>query len=134
MRRFGLFSSIVVILVMVSLSPNPLFSQRSVFLGSRTVGFRTDYDEIAVGRMRGYFRQLLFKVDRNDMELFDLKIIFHDGTRVDLPTRLVFHKRGRSRLLDLPGNRRMIRKIVFRYRSIGSFLERRAVIRVYGIR
>jgi hypothetical protein len=100
-------------------------------LGSRTVEFRADRDVIsAVGD--GAFRQVRFQVDKGDLEMFDVRIVFANGERYSPPTRLVFGENSHSRVIDLPGTVRVIRRIEFRYRSIAGGGEGRAVVHAYG--
>jgi hypothetical protein len=45
---------------------------------------------------------------------------------------LVFGENSHSRVIDLPGTVRVIRRIEFRYRSIAGGGEGRAVVHAYG--
>ncbi len=107
---------------------------RDVFLGERTVNFRSDHDEIIVGKYEGRFSKLRFEVAGNEIEIFSMKIVFANGKRHNVPVKMIFHRGGWSRLIDLPGNERFIRKIVFNYRTAGKFRRGKAVIKVFGIR
>jgi hypothetical protein len=100
-------------------------------LGSRTVAFRADRDVIAAAG-DGRFRQVRFVVDEGDLEMFDVQIVFGNGEAYSPATRLVFRENTRSRVLDLPGAVRVIRRIEFRYRSLAGGGEGRAVVHVYG--
>jgi len=107
---------------------------RSVFLGERAVDFKADHDVIGVGRYNGTFRALWFQVEKNDVELFDVVVVYGNGERESFDTRLIFREGSRSRLLDLQGGRRIIRSIQFAYRTVGTWAEGRARVVVYGVR
>lgn len=100
-------------------------------LGRRDVDFRVDHDAIEVGRAEGRFRALRFVVRGGPVEIFDLKVILGDGDAIRPATRLVF-ERGESRTIDLPGNRRAVRRVEFVYRSLRG-PGRRATISLFGI-
>ncbi len=100
-------------------------------VGSRVVSFRAERDVVtAVGQ--GTFRQLRFEVDGGDLDLFDLRVTFGSGESWSPTTRLHFREDSRSRVLDLPGAARVVRRVDFVYRSVAGGGEGRAVIHVYG--
>jgi hypothetical protein len=100
-------------------------------LGSRTVAFRADRDVIAAAG-DGAFRQVRFVVDEGDLEMFDVRIVFGNDDTYSPATRLVFQEESRSRVIDLPGGLRVIRRIEFGYRSLAGGGEGRAAVHVYG--
>lgn len=100
-------------------------------IGSRSVNFRVDHDAVvAVGQ--GAFRQVRFTVDGGDLELFDVRITFGDGSSYSPATRLYFRANSLSRVIDLPGGARIVRRIDFFYRSVAGGREGRALVHVYG--
>jgi len=102
-----------------------------VELGVRPVDFRLDHDAVvAVGR--GAFRRMRIDVEGNDLEMFDVKVTFANGASFSPPTRMLFKEGSRSRVIDLPGTARIIRRIDFYYRSVGGVRRGRATVRVYG--
>jgi hypothetical protein len=106
----------------------------AVFLGERSVGIRASHDAIMVGRYEGSFSALVFKVENNDIELFDIVVTYADGQRDRLDTRLVFAAETRSRAIDLDGSSRRISSIEFSFRTIGRWSRERARVLVYGLR
>jgi len=100
-------------------------------LGSRIVSFRTERDAISAAG-EGTFRQLRFEVDGGDLDLFDIRVTFGNGESWSPATRLHFREDSRSRVLDLPGAARVVRRVDFLYRSVAGGGEGRAVIHVYG--
>ncbi len=100
-------------------------------LGTRAVSFRAEKDVIDA-RGEGAFRRILFRVEDGDLELFDVTVIFGNGQRFSPATRLVFNPESRSRVIDLPGAARNIRRVEFTYRSIAGGREGRATVTLYG--
>lgn len=100
-------------------------------LGARAVSFRAEKDVIDA-RGEGAFRRILFRVEDGDLELFDVTVIFANGQRFSPKTRLVFNPGSRSRVIDLPGAARGIRRVEFTYQSIAGGREGRATVTLYG--
>jgi hypothetical protein len=106
----------------------------SVLLGEQEVDFKVDHDKFDVRRHEGSFRSLFFQVEKNDLELFNLVVIYENGERQGIETRLTFNEGSRSRLIDLVGGERRIKSIEFTYRTIGTWQEGKARVVVYGVR
>jgi hypothetical protein len=90
-------------------------------LGERTVHGgprRGDRDVIVVGRDDGMFTRLMLKAEYSGLELYDVNITFGDGSTWSPSTRFVFTKNSRSRVIDLPGGARNVRKVEFLYRNL----------------
>ena len=104
-----------------------------VLLGERTVNDRAETDEILVTSARGPYDALRVEVRRAPIRFYDMKVHYGNGAVQDVDLRDVIPAGGQSRVIDLRGDERVIRRITFRYetRSPG---RRRAVIRVYGRR
>jgi hypothetical protein len=100
-------------------------------LGERQVSFRAERDVIsALGE--GRFRRIMLVVKDADLEMFDVRVIFGDGEPFSPATRLYFGGDTRSRVIDLPGDARIIRRIEFAYKSVRGGGDGRATIEVYG--
>jgi hypothetical protein len=106
----------------------------TVLLGERMVNFKADHDTIAVGSYEGSFRSLFFKVEKNDIEIFNLVIVYGNGEKQMLQTRLIFKEGSRSRLIDFAGGKRRIRTIQFTYKTVGTWQDGRAHVVVYGVK
>jgi hypothetical protein len=107
---------------------------RAFLLGERSVDFRGDHDVINVGTYGNSFSSLVFKVEKNDIEVFDVVVVFANGQRERLDTRLIFDAGTRSRRLDFEGRRRKISSIEFSFKTVGSWIDGRARVLVYGLR
>jgi hypothetical protein len=87
-------------------------------LGARVVNGNGDRDSIQVGRVEGTFAALRLRVRRSALRMHDVVVVFADGSTYSPPTRAVFERGTTSNVIDLPGNRRVIRRIDFRYSDL----------------
>ena len=87
-------------------------------LGAREVDGKGDHDTIAVGRDDGRFNAIQIQVDGSKLEMFEIKVTFGDGQKFEPTTRLVFDKDTKSRVIDLPGDKRVIKKVEFKYGNL----------------
>lgn len=100
-------------------------------LGSRKVNYRLDQDVIAVGAYEGTFKRLKIAVTGGSLNMHKMVIVYGNGDRDEVPLRYNFARRSSSRIIDLEGRRRIIKKIIFWYDS-DNRSRRRATLRVYG--
>ena len=100
-------------------------------LGSATVNFSSERDEIRCAS-KGFVQHIVFEVRNRTVHFEDVEVHLLDGTEVDVSVRSLVRAGERSRIIDLPGNARVIKKIVFRYRSVGSSGKGRAEVVVWG--
>lgn len=91
-----------------------------VRLGCKDVRFLIDRDTLKVGRGEGRFKAIRLKVRRAPVEIFNLRITFGNGSRMEVPVRELILPGGGSRPIDLPGNNRGIDRIEMIYRSVPS--------------
>jgi hypothetical protein len=87
-------------------------------LGERWVDGVSDRDVIHVGAREGRYRRIMIVVENSALEMRDVVVTFGDGERFSPPTRLVFAENSRSRIIDLPGDARVIRSVEFRYGNL----------------
>jgi len=87
-------------------------------LGERWVNGRADRDIVHVGRKEGRFHKIQIVVENSALEMFDVLVVFGDGSTYSPPTRLVFEPNTTSRVIDLPGGARVIRRVEFRYGNL----------------
>jgi len=122
MNKPGLILALVLSACAVTPAPAPVTvvdaAPRWERLGERVVNGAVDRDVIHVGRAEGRFHRLQVTVENSALEMFDMLIVFGDGSTYSPPTRLVFERNTRSRVIDLPGNARVIRRVEFRYGNL----------------
>ncbi len=99
-------------------------------LGERFVNFTGDRDTIPVTAREGRFTAIMLEVDHGDLEMYDVVVTFGNGETFSPQTRYVFDDGTRSRVIDLPGGARFIRKVDFFYRS--KLRDGRAKLTLHG--
>jgi hypothetical protein len=87
-------------------------------LGERAVNGKVDRDKIEVGKYEGKFSKLTLFVDRSDLELLDLVVTFGNKERFHPAVRHTFKEGSRTRVIDLPGDDRVIKNIHLRYKNL----------------
>src|ERR1043165_7484480 len=101
----------------------PAFDSKGwTMLGEQSVDGRRDKDTIKVGKYAGQFDQLTMVVLDSDLELRDFVIKFgdNDKERWSPNFKHVFKEGQRSRVIDLPGKDRVIKKIELSYANIAG--------------
>jgi hypothetical protein len=87
-------------------------------LGKKVVQGRRDTDTIKVGVKEGKFSKITLVVEDSDLELFDIVIHFGNGETYSPTTRHYFKEGSRTGVIDLPGEARYIKKVVFKYGNL----------------
>lgn len=100
-------------------------------LGERLVSFRAERDVIS-GLGDGRFRKIMIVVKDADLEMFDVRVVFGNGESFSPATRLHFGSDSRSRVIDLPGDARTVRRVEFAYKSVAGGGDGRANVEVFG--
>jgi hypothetical protein len=100
-------------------------------LGERKVNFTVDRDEIAVGKFEGFFDALQIKVKKGPINMHKMVVHFNNGGTKEIPLKNKFAAGGQSRVIDLPGNVRVIEKVVFWY-DTKNFASSKAVVELWG--
>lgn len=89
-------------------------------LGCQKVGFGADKDIIKVGRREGRFSAIRLRVERSDVLLLSLRVIYEHGAPDDFDVKNRLRAGSETRPLDLRGERRSIKQIELVYSSIPS--------------
>jgi hypothetical protein len=102
-------------------------------LGEQKVNFVRDNDIIVVNKQTLY-TAIRFMVEDRDVHIRDLKIYFNNGDKLE-PALDEDIKAGQSsKFIDITREGRIIDKIEFKYRTVGSILQGRANVIVLGRR
>ena len=72
-------------------------------------------DILNVGASEGGFKKLKIKVTGGTVYVTRMVLTYGNGTREEIPLRYTFRKGAESRIIDLRGETRVIRKIAFTY-------------------
>jgi hypothetical protein len=114
----------------VALAPIQANAASWVTLGTRTVNLFNDHDTIRVGLTSGVFSKIRLSVSGNAVFLRDLHVTFGNGTSTDVPVRFMFLPGTSTRVIDLPGAARFIRRIDMTYNRLP--IGGRATVTVQG--
>ena len=87
-------------------------------LGERTVNGKMDKDTFTVGRDDGVYTAIRIKVEGSTLKMFDVKVFFANGEVFDVKTPLYFDKDSATRVIDLPGNKRIIKRVEMKYGNV----------------
>lgn len=101
----------------VSLRPDDLRPASWETLGSAKISFRGELESIPSSLRRGRFHQMRIEVTGGDVEIYDLAVRFANGEIFSPNIRQNFDENTRSRIIDLPGDERFIKEVVFRAKS-----------------
>jgi hypothetical protein len=85
------------------------------YLGERWVaGHGREVHEAITGlRGDGRWTSVMFVVENAPVEMDEIVVTFGDGEKFAPPTRLVFGPDSTTRMIDLPGGARVIRRVDF---------------------
>jgi hypothetical protein len=86
-------------------------------LGSKTVDLGIDRDVIRVAPWAGRFDRIKIRAALNDIEMFDLAVIYGNGHRDDIQVRRIIRKNTETAPLDLKGEGRNIERVEMLYRK-----------------
>lgn len=84
-------------------------------LGARKINYGLDRDEIMVTRAEGVFTAVQLRIKRSPVNMHKMAIHYGNGEVDEIELRENFRAGSQSRVIDLPGNRRIIKKVVFWY-------------------
>jgi hypothetical protein len=90
-------------------------------LGCQQVGFGADRDVVRVGRQEGRFSSIRLRVERADVFLISLRVVYERGQADDYQINTRIRAGTDTQPLDLRGERRSIRQVELVYSSIPSF-------------
>ena len=111
-----------------------LSAQVWTLLGSAKVhGAGVDHDEILVTVVRGDFSAIKLMVDHEGIEFERVVVHFANGGQAEMIIRNFIPAGGETRVLDLPGRDRVIRKVDFYYKS-NPLTKRKGKVMLYGRR
>jgi hypothetical protein len=85
-------------------------------LGARVVKFSTDHDVILAG-LQGSYRAIKVEVHGSKLEMYNIRVHFMNGEVFQPTVRHNFKPGSWTRVIDLPGHKRVIKHIEFWYRT-----------------
>lgn len=102
-------------------------------LGSRVVNYGLDKDVIQVGAKEGGFTKLKVAVTGGSLNMHRMVVHYMNGSKEEISLRHNFRKGSTSRVIDIRGGKRLIKKIVFFY-DTKNLARSRAKVHVFGRR
>ena len=111
----------------------PATAEKWVFLGQRHVTDRAERDSIEVTASEGTFDAIRIGVKRSAVRFVRVTVVYGAGTSDDLELRDLIPAGGHSRVLDLRGANRVIKRIDFVYEA-KSLGRRGAIVEISGRR
>lgn len=93
------------------------FAQRGrwEYLGEANVDGAVDHDRITVTRREGTFRGIQLRVEKAAIKFDRVIVHYGNGSSEPIPIRARIEPGGRTRTIDLPGERRVINSVEFFY-------------------
>ena len=128
MKRTFIFGFIILLMCLVDSNAQ---KPRWELLGMRKVSYKLDWDVIPVTWREGSFNAIRIVVKNGSLNMNKCIIHFENGGTKEVALRHNFSGKSASRIIDLPGNKRLIEKIVFWY-DTKNVSGRRATVHVYG--
>ncbi len=114
-----------------SFKPAETSSAQWQFIGDKNVRFGVDRDVIHCGNVKDDFRQIKLKVTDGPLKIYDMKVYFDNDEVQDVSIRNQIRKGGESKMIDLSGGLRHLKKIEFWYETKG-FARGRSRVAVWG--
>ncbi|GAB5399546.1 MAG: hypothetical protein Aureis2KO_11310 [Aureisphaera sp.] len=102
-----------------------------VKIGTKKVDYKLDKDIMNVGLDDGRFKKLKLVVTGGNLNMHRMVVHYGNGSKEEIELRHNFGKKSSSRVIDLKGNKRIIKKIVFVYDTKNASRQK-AKIRVFG--
>ena len=100
------------------------------FIGDKIAAYGVDRDLLWV-KGNDAFRQVKIRVTGAPLHIIDMDIYFDNGEKMNVALKNNFRQGGESRVIDLPGGVRHLKKIEFLYETIG-FRRGKARVAVWG--
>ena len=101
-----------------------------ISLGARTVEHSADKDTFNVSHA-GLFKGLMMKVMHNDITVKKFQVIYANGEKNWVRTARTIRAGGSTGYIDLPGNRRVVRRVHIWYKT-KNHKGPKALIQLFG--
>lgn len=100
-------------------------------IGETKVDFTKDRDEVLViGADK--FASMKFKVTDAPIDITDVEVFYESGDNQKINLGSAIKAPGESRVIDLNGGERRIKKIVFMYKTIPNYKDKKAHVEIWG--
>ena len=136
--KFAFLSFLLALAPMLFATPNAGQNLEKVaqgdweLLGRRTVNMGADHDEIIVTAKDGVFTKVKLKIKKAPIFLKNINIVFGNGENKNVVFDKNFPAGSETRVIDLPGNKRIIKKVKLNYTTKNKSKTGRAVVALWG--
>jgi hypothetical protein len=125
-------SLIAILFALVTLDQRLLAQRGWEYLGEANVDGQVDHDNIKVTAAEGTFRAIRMRVENAPIRFDRVVIHYGDGESQPIMIRSKIGAGGQTRVIDLPGDRRVIQGVEFWYeRASGS--PAKPKVRLFGL-
>lgn len=90
----------------------------TVKLGEHSVNGKVDKDVFPVGESQGTFSAVAFKAEADNVRIYNVKVILGNDQVLNVTADFTL-KRNEVRFVDLPGEKRLVKRVEFYYGNIG---------------
>ena len=102
------------------------------YLGNARVDGRVDHDSIRVTRANGTFRAIQLRVHGGAVQFNRVIVRYGNGSQDEVAVRNLIPSGGKTRAIDLPGDRRIIQSVELWYAKANW--RTRPTVSLYGMR
>jgi hypothetical protein len=102
-------------------------------LGTTVVNFTVDEDVVMLAG-NDWFRQLKFHVVDAAIEMLNMTVVCETSIPQNIPLRFVIPKGGESKLIDLNGGERKVKRVEFTYKSGAPGFQGKAKMILFGLK
>jgi hypothetical protein len=125
-------SLIAILFVLVTLDQRLLAQRGWEYLGEANVDGQVDHDNIKVTAAEGTFRAIRMRVENAPIRFDRVVVHYGNGDSEPIMIRSKIGAGGQTRVIDLPGDRRIIQSVEFWYeRASGS--PAKPKVRLFGL-
>jgi hypothetical protein len=107
-------------------------AQKWEYLGEANVDGAVDHDRIVVTAAKGEYRAIEIRVEKGPIVFDHVVVHFGNGASDPIAIRSRIPAGGKTRVIDLPGNRRVIESVEFWYER-GSWASEKPKVRLWGL-
>lgn len=100
-------------------------------IAETTVDFEEERDEIMV-MVSDKFAFLKFKVLEASINLVKMEVYFENDEKQEVSINMPLKPQGESRIIELNGGERSIKKIAFEYKTISNNKDEKAKVQIWG--
>jgi hypothetical protein len=135
--------SIVILLMLIVAQASPYFAQKPGVvvstkegwhkIGEVTASFTMEKESIVVlGADK--FKSIKLRVTDAQLELQSLMVYYESDEMEEISLKSNLKAGEETRVIDLKNNNKMLKKVVFTYKTVPNTLEEKARVELYGLK